>query len=59
VYGPASEVDQLMPEDIDSLVSRVESFVVDEYKKGGVTKQAKGQVDKALNALQKRAKRNK
>jgi len=59
VYGPASEDDQQMPEDIDSLVSRVESFVVDEYKKGGVTKQAKDQVDKALNTLQKRAKRNK
>ena len=59
VYGPASEDDQLMPEDIESLVSRVESFVVDEYKKGGVTKQAKDQVDKALNTLQKRAKRNK
>ena len=59
VHGPASEDDHLLPEDIDSLVSRVESFVVDEYQKGGVTKQAKDQVDKALNTLHKRAKRNK
>ena len=59
VRGPASDDDQLMPEDIDALVSRVESFVVDEYKKGGVTKQAKDQVDKALNTLHKRTKRNK
>jgi len=59
VHGPASEDDHLLPEDIDALVSRVESFVVDEYQKGGVTKQAKDQVDKALDTLHKRAKRNK
>jgi hypothetical protein len=59
VHGPANEDDQLLPEDIDALVSRVESFVVDEYKKGGVTKQAKDQVDRALNTLHKRARRNK
>ena len=58
VHGPAIDDDQLLPEDIDALVSRVESFVVDEYKKGGVTKQAKDQVDKALNKLHKRARRN-
>ena len=59
VHGPAIDDDQLLPEDIDALVSRVESFVVDEYKKGGVTKQAKDQVDRALNTLHKRASRNK
>ena len=58
VHGPANDDDQLLPEDIDALVSRVESFVVDEYQKGGVTKQAKDQVDKALNKLHKRARRN-
>jgi hypothetical protein len=58
VHGPANEDDRLLPEDIDALVSRVESFVVDEYQKGGVTKQAKDQVDKALNKLHKRARRN-
>ena len=59
VHGPASEDDQLLPDDIDALARRVESFVVDEYQKGGVTKQAKEQVDKAINTLHKRAKRKK
>jgi hypothetical protein len=59
VYGPASGDDQLLPEDIDTLVSRVESFVVDEYKKGGVTKQAKDRFDQALDTLHKRTRRNK
>jgi len=39
--------------DIDELVTRVETFVVDEYKRGGVTKQAKERLDKALDALQR------
>ena len=39
--------------DIDELVLRVERFVVDEYKRGGVTAQAKSRIDKALAALQK------
>lgn len=58
VHGPENEDAQLLPGDIDALVRRVESFVVDEYQKGGVTKQAKEQVDKALNKLRKRASRN-
>jgi hypothetical protein len=37
--------------DIDALVSRVESFVVDEYRKGGVTKQAKERLDRAIDSL--------
>lgn len=41
-------------EDIDALVSRVESFVVDEYRRGGVTKQAKDRLDQVLNSLEKR-----
>ena len=40
--------------DIDALVSRVESFVVDEYRTGGVTKQAKDRLDQLLDTLQKR-----
>ena len=39
---------------IDDIVSRVETFVVDEYKRGGVTKQAKDRLDKALDTLQRR-----
>ncbi len=40
---------------IDDLVERVETFVVDEYRKGGVTKQAKARIDKALERMQRAA----
>ena len=40
---------------VDDLVDRVESFVVDEYRKGGVTAQAKDQIDRALDLLRRRA----
>ena len=43
--------------DIDELVSRVETFVVDEYKRGGVTAQAKARIDKALAAMQRGSKK--
>jgi len=57
VYGPAIADDRFPAEDIDELVSRVESFVVDEYRQGGVTRQAKDQLDRALNSLHKLASR--
>lgn len=44
--------------DTDGLVSRVESFVIDEYRKGGVTKQAKVGLDKAIDSLHKFAARD-
>jgi len=44
--------------DIDEIVSRMESFVVDEYKRGGVTTQAKDRIEKAIEALQRRRNRN-
>ncbi len=44
---------------IDELVVRVESFVVDEYKRGGMTTHAKEQIDKALNAIQRRSEKRK
>jgi hypothetical protein len=50
---PAHDYVNFPDEDIDSLVSRVESFVVDEYRKGGVTKQAKERLDKAIESLHK------
>jgi len=52
------ELTRFPGEDIDALVSRVETFVVDEYRKGGVTKQAKERLDKALGSLHKLASRN-
>ena len=36
---------------MDDIVSKVESFVVDEYKRGGVTAQAKSRIDDALEKL--------
>ncbi|MGI9202881.1 MAG: hypothetical protein ACR2Q3_02655 [Woeseiaceae bacterium] len=45
-------------EDIDAMVSRVENFVVDEYRRGGVTKQAKEHLDKAIDSLHKLASRD-
>lgn len=50
------EVVETMPfgnGDIDELVLRVETFVVDEYKRGGVTAQAKARIDQALAAMQR------
>lgn len=40
--------------EMDDIVSRVESFVVDEYKRGGVTAQAKSRIDAALVKMRKR-----
>jgi hypothetical protein len=39
---------------MDELVNRFESFVVEEYERGGVTAQAKERIDKALDAIQRR-----
>lgn len=55
VYGPSIADDRFSTEDIDKLVSRVETFVVDEYQQGGVTRQAKDQLDRALDSLHKMA----
>lgn len=56
-HGPATDDESFAVEDIDKMVSRVESFVVDEYKKGGVTAQAKERLDKALDVLHKKTRR--
>ena len=56
-HGPATDDEKLAEEDIDDLVSRVESFVVDEYRKGGVTAQAKERLDGAINALHRLSRR--
>jgi len=41
-------------QDIDDIVGRLESFVVDEVKRGGVTTQAKERLDKILDAVQRK-----
>lgn len=40
--------------DIDEVVGRLESFVIDEVKRGGVTSQAKDRLDKILDAIQRK-----
>lgn len=40
-------------QDIDDIVGRLETFVVDEVNRGGVTTQAKERLDKILNAMQR------
>jgi hypothetical protein len=44
-------------QDIDVIVGRLESFVVDEVKRGGLTAQAKERLDKILNAVQRKKKK--
>lgn len=39
---------------LDDIVRRMESFVVEEYRRGGVTAQARERIDRALDALQKK-----
>ena len=42
---------------IDEIVGRIESFVVDEYRRGGVTAQAKERLDKILDAVQRKRRK--
>jgi hypothetical protein len=41
-------------EDIDTFVQRVESYVVDEYRKGGVTRQAKEHFEQMIRGVRRR-----
>jgi len=40
--------------DLDDIVGRIENFVIDEQKRGGMTAQAKERFDKALDAMQRK-----
>jgi hypothetical protein len=40
--------------EMDDIVTRVESFVVEEYRRGGVTAQAKSRIDEALDKLKRK-----
>jgi hypothetical protein len=53
-----SDDDGVFPvNDIDELVTRVESFVVEEYKSGGVTRQAKDRLNQAVAGLHRRVRK--
>lgn len=43
--------------DMDEIIGRMETYVIDEYRRGGVTAQAKEQFDKALTAVRRRHER--
>ena len=47
-----------LPEEgsLDEVVNRMETYVIEEYRRGGITKQAKDRIDQALNTLHKRNK---
>jgi hypothetical protein len=53
VPGSIDERVRFPDEDIDALVKKMESYVVDEYQKGGVTRQAKDHLDQVLNSLRR------
>ena len=61
LFGAAERLDSLSrgggifpAYDIDEIVNRVESFIVEEYKSGGVTREAKYRLDKAFDVIRKR-----
>lgn len=59
VENSPEAIDQPQPfgdQDIDDIVGRLESLVIDEVKRGGVTTQAKERLDKILNAVQRKKK---
>jgi hypothetical protein len=57
---PAGDEDRSSPVvgDIDDLVRRMETFVVDEYRSGGITAQARSRLDSALAALRASTRRS-
>jgi hypothetical protein len=59
--APADVVDenQFGPNDIDEIVSKIETFVVDEYKRGGVTAQARDSLQKAMKKMRGKANETK
>ncbi len=60
VKNSPEEVGQQRPfgnKDIDDIVGRLETFVIDEAKRGGVTTQARDRLDKILDAVQRKRRR--
>lgn len=50
--------DHFAASDLDQIVGKVEKFVVDEYRRGGMTAHAKEQIDRALNSLHRRGRKS-
>ncbi len=43
---------------MDDLVGRLETYVVEEHKRGGITSQAKERLDRALDAINRRGRKS-
>jgi hypothetical protein len=56
-HGAGPYNDDSRVNDFDDMVTRVESFLVEEYKSGGVTRQAKDRLDMAIETLHERVRR--
>lgn len=54
VHGPASPDKNMSGDDVDELVSKVENFVVEEYRRGRVTARARELFERALTSLRGR-----
>lgn len=50
---PVDEAGDFDGRDIDGMLANVESFIVDEYRRGGITAQAKDRLDKVLDSVQR------
>lgn len=48
------EKDHFGTADIDDIVSRVETFVVDEYQRGGVTAKGRDRINEAMEKMRRR-----
>ena len=48
------QVEPFPKADMDELVGRLETFMIDEHKRGGITAQAKNRFDTALNAYRQK-----
>jgi hypothetical protein len=55
-HAPAPQDQKITAKDLDALVSRVESFVLDEYRNREITAQTKQRLDAALDSLQSLSK---
>jgi hypothetical protein len=53
VHGKKSDDETVPGDDVDQLVSKVESFVVEEYRSGRVTAHAREWLERALSAVRK------
>lgn len=51
VRGAAAESDESLP-NIDDMMTQVESFVIDEYRSGGITAEAKRRIESILQRVQ-------